>query len=115
MSLLDAFYSDYHIMNKAKVDDGEGGWESVWTAGATIQAALDNPTQTQRLIAEQRKVQEIRNAVFPEGTPIDSGDYIQSVDDESLVYLVQSNPQTAPGVSSIPIMHAEVVKTRLPK
>ena len=46
MSLLDNAFEDFTIINKSKVPDGEGGFITTWTDGATIQAAsrLDNST-----------------------------------------------------------------------
>lgn len=47
MSLLENAYEDFTIINKAIVDDGYGGQETVWTDGATIKGAMvfDNSTQ----------------------------------------------------------------------
>lgn len=114
MSLLDVFYKNYNVMNKTKVDSPEGGWKTTWTVGATIQMALDDPTQAQRLIADSRQVEVIRNAVFPIGAPVTVNTYLQSVDDQNAVYMVQTNPVEAPAISGIEVIKAEVVKTRLP-
>lgn len=113
MSLLDSYYNDYNIMNKATVDSSEGGWITEWTAGATVQMALDDPTQTQRLIAASENVEVVRNAVFPIGSPIKLGIYLRSVSSDTLVYYVQTNPVEAPGPSGIQVMKAEVIKSRL--
>lgn len=47
MSLLENAFEDFTILNKAVVDDGYGGTTTVWTDGATIQAAavLDSSAQ----------------------------------------------------------------------
>jgi hypothetical protein len=47
MSLLSAAYEPCTIINRAIVPDGQGGVETTWTDGATIQAAivLDNSMQ----------------------------------------------------------------------
>ena len=68
MSLLDSFYKKYNIMNQTTVDDPEGGWVSGWTCGATVEMALDDPTQTQKTIAQAQKVQVVQSALFPIGT-----------------------------------------------
>ncbi len=116
MSLLDSFYKKYTIMNRSVVDDPEGGWIPVtgWTEGAKVEMALDDPSQTQRTIAQAAKVQVINNALFPLGTPIFLGAYLRQVDDENAVYLVQTKPVEAPGPSGIKVMKAEVIETRLP-
>lgn len=116
MSLLDSFYKKYTVMNRAVVDDPEGGWIPVtgWTPGATVEMALDDPSQMQRTIAQAAKVQVVSNALFPMGSPIFLGAYLRRVDDESAVYLVQTKPVEAPGPSDIKVLKAEVIETRLP-
>lgn len=115
MSLLDAFYKKYTIMDHVTADDPEGGIViSGWRPGATVDMALDDPTQAQQLIAESQRLEVVRNAVFPIGTPVAYGAYLRSVDDESLIYRVQSDPVNAPGPAGIQIMKAEVMKSRLP-
>lgn len=114
MSLLDSFYKKYTIMNKTTVDDPEGGWVTGWTAGATVEMALDDLTQTQRTIAQAAKIEIVTNALFPIGTPVSLGTYLRRVDDENAVYLVQTKPVEAPGPSGIKVIKAEVIETRLP-
>lgn len=114
MSLLDAYYKSYNIMGKSAVDSPEGGWVAGWVPGETVQMALDDPTQTQKLIADSRQVEVIQNAVFPIGTPIAANTYLRAVDDQNAVYMVQTNPVGAPSVAGIQVIKAEVRKTRLP-
>ena len=114
MSLLDSFYHEYNIMNQTTIDDPEGGWISGWTPGATVEMSLDDPTQTQKIIAEANKIEIIHNALFPVGTPVKLGTYLRSVDNPDSVYRVQSKPVSAPGPSSIQVIKADVVETRLP-
>jgi len=115
MSLLDSFYKKYTIMNETTVDDPEGGWVSGWSPGATVEMALDDPTQTQRMIAEANKLSVIHGALFPIGTPVRLNTYLRQVDDENVVYLVQTRPIEAPGPSGIKVLKAEVIETRLPQ
>lgn len=114
MSLLDSFYKKYTIMNETTVDDPEGGWVTGWTPGATVEMALDDPTQTQRMIAQAQKISVIQMALFPIGTPVRLNTYLRLVDDENTVYLVQTKPVEAPGPSGIKVLKAEVIETRLP-
>ncbi len=114
MNLLDLFYKKYTIMNETTVDDPEGGWITGWTLGATVEMALDDPSQTQRMIAEAQKISVIQWALFPIGTPVRLNTYLRSVDDESTVYLIQTKPVEAPGPSGIRVMKAEVIEARLP-
>lgn len=114
MSLLDSFYKKYTIMNRTTADSPEGGWITGWAPGATVEMALDDPTQTQKVIAQAAKVEIINNALFPIGTPVRLNTYLRSVEDGSTVYLVQTKPVEAPGPSNIKVLKAEVIETRLP-
>ena len=114
MSLLDSFYKKYNIMNQSTVDDPEGGWFTTWTPGATVEMALDDPTQTQKVIAQAAKVEVVSNALFPLRTPVRLNTYLRSVDDEKAVYLVQTKPIEAPGPAGIQVLKADVIETRLP-
>lgn len=114
MSLLDAFYKKYTIMDHVTADDPEGGVISGWRPGATVEMALDDPTQAQQLVAGSQRLEIVRNAVFPAGTPVFYGAYLRSVDNEEIIYRVQSEPVQSPGPAGIQITKAEVVKARLP-
>ena len=114
MSLLDSFYKKYNIMNETTMDDPEGGWVTGWTPGATVEMALDDPSQAQRLIAQAQRLSVTYPVLFPIGTPVRLNSYLRSVEDESLVYLVQTKPVEAPGPSGIRVIKAEVIETRLP-
>lgn len=52
MSLLEEAFEDFTIINKAIVDDGYGGTETVWAPGATIKAAAVLDTSPQMKIAQ---------------------------------------------------------------
>ena len=54
MSLLEQAYESFTYMNKAVVDDGWGGTTTVWTEGATIEAALvlDNDPEIRVAMAD---------------------------------------------------------------
>lgn len=51
MSLLDEYSDEFVIVNKTKVDDGYGGYTTVWTDGATISGALAPTSQNEVAIA----------------------------------------------------------------
>lgn len=53
MSLIDEAMTTFVIMNKTTVNDGYGGYETVWTDGASIQAAIDIPDSDLALIADK--------------------------------------------------------------
>lgn len=53
MSLLEESMKPFVIMDKTTKEDGYGGYDIVWTEGATIQAAIDVPDSALALIADK--------------------------------------------------------------
>jgi hypothetical protein len=53
MSLLEKAFEDFTFINKAKVDDGLGGYAITWTDGATIKCAvvMDSSLQARTALA----------------------------------------------------------------
>lgn len=56
MSLIDAMMDSCVIMNKSKVPDGEGGFNTEWAEGAEIDIAIVNDTSMEAMIAEKQGV-----------------------------------------------------------
>lgn len=56
MSLIDAYMTDCHIMDKTTVPDGLGGVKTKWVEGAQIQAAITYNTSMEARIAEKQGV-----------------------------------------------------------
>lgn len=55
MSLVFDAFEDVVLMEKTRSPDGQGGFITVWSEGATFQAAIPPPTSTvETLIAEQQ-------------------------------------------------------------
>lgn len=54
MSLLDSAFEECIFIDKKHVEDGEGGYDTQWTEGASFGAAivLDQSVQAQRAMAE---------------------------------------------------------------
>ena len=71
MSLLDEYSEDFTIVNKIKVDDGYGGYKTVWTEGATITGALAPTSQNQVTIAGAEGEKTTHTLVVPRDKVLD--------------------------------------------
>lgn len=56
MSLLDDMMYDCVFLSKQRVDDGYGGYETVWTEGAKFKAAITFDTSIEARIADVQGV-----------------------------------------------------------
>ena len=63
MSLLDEYVSDYKILIKTIVDDGYGGYTTIWKEGVTIKGALGKPSETE-VITAQAKGEKVTNTML---------------------------------------------------
>lgn len=77
MSLLDNFTEPFIIMNKAKVSDGEGGYSTEWTEGATIQAALTLDSSTAARVAEAEGVSNLYTITTSKAVSLEFHDVIK--------------------------------------
>lgn len=54
MSLLDEYSDNYVVINKLTVDDGYGGYKTVWQDGATLKGALAQASQSEIVVADSK-------------------------------------------------------------
>ncbi len=114
MSLLEALYGQYTVMDPKAAGGPEGGWAVGWTPGATVQMALGSPAQAQKAVAGAQREEAVYNALFPAGTPVRRNDRLRRAEGGDAVYRVRTSPVEAPGPSGVRVMRAEVIETGLP-
>ena len=91
MSLLNDFARPCVLMEKTRVEDGEGGYTIDWTDGVTFQnyQALDTSMEARR--AEKEGVTSVYSSLVDKDVPIEYGDYFKEKE-SGTVYRVTSNP-----------------------
>ena len=91
MSLLNDFARPCVLMEKTRVEDGEGGYTIDWKDGVTFQnyQALDTSLEARR--AEKQGVTSVYSALVDKDVPIEYGDYFKEKE-SGTVYRVTSNP-----------------------
>lgn len=65
MSLIEQWQEECTIIEPKKVPDGEGGWTTGWTNGASFMAAIVLETSTQAVIAERQGMAKIYRVTTP--------------------------------------------------
>ena len=91
MSLLDAYARPCVRMDKASMEDGEGGLPARWKDGApfTVYFALDTSMEARR--AERLGVTSLYSALVDRDAPIGYDDYFKD-STTGLTYRVTSDP-----------------------
>lgn len=81
MSLLENAYEDYVFLDKKRVSDGQGGYDIVWTEGATIQCAPQFSTSLQARTAQAQGVSSMYTLVTKKNITLEFHDVLKRVRD----------------------------------
>ena len=74
MSLIDAYKEQCTLMEKVRVPDGEGGWDTRWIPGATFEAAITHDSTIGARVAESEGMQSTYTVTTDRGTTLDFHD-----------------------------------------
>lgn len=116
MSYFNDAFDDYVIINKAIIDDGEGGYTTAWSDGAVIRAALDIGSASEQRLADAQGLKKVYTATFPKRTPIRYGDYMRKISTGE-IYRITSDPydNQTPEMARNQSCFATAERTELPK
>ena len=81
MSLLSAAMEECIILNKSTVDDGYGGYVTVWTEGAHFNAAIVLNSSMEARIAEQQGVTALYTITTSKALNLQYHDVLKRVSD----------------------------------
>lgn len=115
MSLLNDFSRPCVLLDKTTRQDGEGGYITQWTEGATFDNYAALNTSTEAVIAERQGVSAIYTGLVKKDVPIAYGDYYRDTT-TGQVYRVTSNPadKVAPASASFDLKSFTAERTELP-
>ena len=115
MSLLNDFARPCVLMEKTRVEDGEGGYTIDWKDGVTFQNYQSLDTSMEARTAEKQGVTSVYSVLVDKSVHVEYGDYFK--DKESgTVYRVTSNPdeKKAPKSASFELKLFSAEKAVLP-
>lgn len=81
MSLLDESMEEFKFLNKTTEDDGYGGYNVIWTEGATVFCAVTFDTSIEARTAEQQGVQSLYTITTRKDVTLEYHDVIKRVRD----------------------------------
>lgn len=116
MSLLNDFAWTCVLMEKTRVEDGEGGYTLDWKDGVSFQnyQALDTSMEARR--AEKEGVTSVYSALVDKSLPIEYGDFFKDTE-TGLTYRVTSNPseKESPKSATFALKYFTAERRELPK
>lgn len=101
MSLLEAAYEDFVMLDKTTVPDGYGGFYATWTEGASFIAAATYDTSIEARTAAVQGVTSLYTITTPKSVTLEYHDVIKRISDE-VIFRVTSDSkekQTPPSAS----------------
>ena len=81
MSVLENAYEDYVLLDKKRVSDGMGGYDTVWTEGVTIQCAPQFSTSLQARTAQAQGVSSMYTLVTKRSITLEFHDVLKRKSD----------------------------------
>lgn len=84
MSLLDEAMETCVFMNKARVDDGYGGYKTVWTEGAEFKAAIVFDTSIEARIADVQGVTSLYTVTTQRDLTLEHHDVFKRIGDSKI-------------------------------
>lgn len=81
MSLLDDFKTTCAFMEKKRVPDGEGGFNTAWSDGAKFQAAIVLDTSIEAVVAEKQGVTSVYTITVSKSMNLEYHDVIKRLYD----------------------------------
>ena len=90
MSLLEELRDEFTILNKQTVDDGYGGYKTIWTDGATFGATVDFETSTEARIGDVQGARDRYTVYYPKILNLENHDVFRRNKDNK-VFRATSN------------------------
>jgi len=90
MSLITEAMTDCTMLDKTTRSDGQGGFERIWTDGASFKAAVIKDSSMQARIAEKQGVTELYTVTVAKGLDLDFHDVFRRESDKE-IFRITSN------------------------
>lgn len=79
--LMNDFVEECVLMEKTRVPDGEGGWNTAWVDGPTFSAAITRDSTLQARVAESEGMKALYTVTTDKAMPLDFHDVFRRVSD----------------------------------
>ena len=102
MSLIDNMMTDFVIMNKEKVSDGEGGFLTEWSEGAAIKAVIVKDSTISAKVAEKEGMKSVYTVTTSRANALEYHDVIKRVSDGATFRITSdASEKESPSISTL--------------
>lgn len=116
MNLIENMMEMCVIMNKSKVSDGEGGFNTEWTEGAELLVAITHDTSINALRAEKEGVTSTYTLTTYKENALDYHDVIKRKSDGKILRVTSdAGDKVSPAISSLNMAQVTAEKWELTK
>ena len=115
MSLLDAAYEEFVMLDKSTVADGYGGFYATWTQGATFKAAATYDSSIEARTAAVQGVTSLYTITTPKTVVLEYHDVIQRVSDGKIFRVTSdSRDKKTPPTAGLDMRQVTAERWELP-
>lgn len=115
MSLLDNAFEAFTFIEKARVPDGEGGFITKWTDGATFQAASRLDSSMQAKIAQAQGVTAVYTIITRKKITLEYHDVIRRERDKKIFRITSDgDDKRTPATASLDMRSVSAEEWSLP-
>ena len=102
------------LLEKTRIPDGEGGWETAWTDGASFDAAITHTSSIQARVAESEGMGSTFTVWTDKNLTLDFHDVFRR-DRDGQVFRVtsQGNDEESPDTASFSLTHVGAERWQL--
>ncbi len=100
MSLYEAMMTDFRFMEKVRVPDKMGGWNTEWADGEIFKAAIIKDSSLQARIAEKSDVTELYTITTYRKVPLEFHDVVKRLSDGAIFRITSNAKDNASPVFS---------------
>ena len=102
--LMNDFLESCTLLEKTRVPDGEGGWNTTWVDGATFNAAITYDTTITARLAESEGMKATYTVTTEKSTPLDFHDVFRRERDGQIFRVTsQSDDKKTPQSASFQV------------
>ena len=114
MSLIRDFMTECVLLEKTRVSDGEGGWDTTWTESEPFMAALNKDTSIEAKRAEVEGVTAIYSVVTDKSFVLEYHNVFRRVSDGKIFRVTEDGTDKAtPDSSTLNIREVSAEEWRL--
>lgn len=112
--MMSEWVSECTLLEKKRIPDGEGGWETSWVDGMPFEAAITHASSIEARVAESEGMGSTFTVWTEKGTPLDYQDvFRRESDGQTFRVTSQGGDEQSPDRASFQLTHVNAERWEL--